>query len=155
MSGKHRIIWSVCECCKRPYQATATEILTKGRKFCGTSCSIAGRKRVTSTGLFAEKNPNWKGGRTYHSKGYIYAKAPDHPRAWNGYVLEHILVAEEKLGRYLKEGETVHHKNEVKDDNSPDNIEVYATPGEHTSIHTRDYYRDEKGRFISKDAVAV
>jgi hypothetical protein len=38
----------------------------------------------------------------------------NHPRASSGYVFEHILVAEEILGRYLVDGETVYHINGVK-----------------------------------------
>jgi hypothetical protein len=48
--------------------------------------------------------------------------------------LQHRLVAEQKIGRALKPGEEAHHKNEVKTDNHPDNIEV-LTKAEHTRRH--------------------
>lgn len=67
--------------------------------------------------------------------GYLQERAPDHPRA-NSHkrVLQHILVAEAVLGRYIGRHEHVHHKNKRRDDNWPDNLEV-VTPKEHHRIH--------------------
>lgn len=68
--------------------------------------------------------------------GYIYTKNPDHPRAGKrGYVLEHILVAEQTVGRQLKDGEVVHHKNGLRDDNRPENLMVCESTKEHHRQH--------------------
>lgn len=47
---------------------------------------------------------------------------------------EHRIVMEQKLGRELTSNEIVHHKNESKKDNDPDNLEV-MTRAEHSKLH--------------------
>ncbi|OBY33431.1 hypothetical protein ACT18_00275 [Mycolicibacter kumamotonensis] len=42
------------------------------------------------------------------------------------YVLEHIAVMETQLGRYLHPDERVHHKNKVRNDNRPQNLELWS-----------------------------
>jgi hypothetical protein len=56
-------------------------------------------------------------------------RVPDHPRAKRSpYVFEHILVAERVLGHYLEPGESVHHRDGVRDDNRPENLELWIKP---------------------------
>src|ERR1035441_2199335 len=75
-----------------------------------------------------EHGSRWKGGRTVLGGGYIGIWEPDHPNAEKiGYVREHIKVMTEKLGRPLLPHEEVHHKNTIKDDNSPENLELWST----------------------------
>lgn len=79
--------------------------------------------------------------------GYITEYHPDHPRATtNGMVYQHILKAEEKLGRYLKPEEVVHHINGQRSDNSLDNLLIFATKADHTAFHhNNEYYIDNNG----------
>jgi hypothetical protein len=76
----------------------------------------------------------WKGG-TYNGGGYVYILLPDHPHALkNGYIGEHIVIAERSIGRYLNKGEVVHHINKIKNDNRPDNLMV-LTNSSHSKAH--------------------
>lgn len=82
-----------------------------------------------------EDSPSWKGGISYMGN-YRGIYKPDHPRAYsNGYVYEHILVAEAKLGRPLAPSECVHHIDLDKTNNHPDNIQVFASDSEHARFH--------------------
>ena len=51
--------------------------------------------------------------------------------------MEHRLVMEEKLDRYLTEEEVVHHKNRIRNDNRPSNLELFKNVGEHTAFHAK------------------
>lgn len=84
-----------------------------------------------------ENNPNWGGGRVVNEAGYILVKVGrGHPLALaNGYAYEHRLVAQEAMGRPLAPGEEVHHKNGVKSDNRPENLEVKSGRAEHAMEH--------------------
>ena len=74
---------------------------------CGRSKQLKSATCSDGRSVAAEANGNWKGGRTRHKAGYVMVRAPDHPRATSGpYVFEHILVAEDLLGRFLHDGET-------------------------------------------------
>jgi Zn ribbon nucleic-acid-binding protein len=98
-------------------------------------CVCGRRKQVKSTTCArcgsqkGPKNGYWKGGRSRHQGGYIIIREKGHPRAAkSGYVFEHILVMERMLGRYLFPDETVHHRNGVRDDNRPENLELWTRP---------------------------
>lgn len=110
----------------------------------------------------------WKGGRFRNQQGYMWIWKPEHPFAMKcsprGYVFEHRLIMEEKLGRYLENGEIVHHINGIRDDNRIENLELKMAGkhiGEHNSERiwkkesiekqkekTKRMERDEKGRFL-------
>lgn len=72
--------------------------------------------------------PARPGERRKNVEGYIRVKIPGHPRGGrHGWTLEHVLVMEGVLGRPLLSGENVHHKNGVRDDNRPENLELWVT----------------------------
>lgn len=67
------------------------------------------------------RKPNRAVGRVKSSGGYVQVYDSERKR----YVQEHRLVMERVLGRPLEPWENVHHKNGVKDDNRPENLELW------------------------------
>jgi len=103
----------------------------------GKSVSQETRRRI-SISKSGELNPSWKGGRIISQKGYVLRYNPSHPSSDSkGYVREHRVVMEERLGRCLKRGEVVHHKNGDIKDNRAENLELFSCNGEHIKTHRR------------------
>lgn len=75
----------------------------------------------------------WQGRQIDTTGRYIKVQVPEHPRNFGGWVHEHTLVAEQKLGRLLQEEETVHHICD-RHDNRPEAI-VVVEEEEHVRIH--------------------
>jgi hypothetical protein len=124
----------VCVECGREFQPSSGHLRCPSCRS-HNRCACGARKGLKYASCSAcrtesgESNSNWRGGRTRHKRGYILLWAPDHPRTGNGsYVFEHVLVMEKMLGRYLLPGENVHHRNGVKDDNRPENLELWIRP---------------------------
>jgi len=124
----------VCTECKREFAPSSRHLrcpACRARALCacGKTKQVKSEQCSSCRTEAVESNGNWKGGRTRHKAGYVMVRLPGHPRARKSpYALEHILVAEQTLGRYLEPGETVHHRNGVRDDNRPENLELWTKP---------------------------
>jgi len=77
-----------------------------------------------------EKNPRWSGG-TYINK-QNYRMIHDDKNRWR---VEHRIVVERIIGRDLKRHETIHHINENKLDNRPENLYYYPNDSLHKKHH--------------------
>jgi hypothetical protein len=101
-------------------------------------------------------HPRWKGGQSTSSHGYakIQVGKDHHLADPNGYAYVHQLEAEKTLGRALQKGEIVHHGENGKSDNSPDNLAV-VTKAEHNRIHNAGRRDPRTGRYLPKAQVAV
>ena len=98
--------------------ATSFPIYKQGTTHCSRECATADLPQC---------QPGPVGQRSPAGAGYVQVKMPDHPNAHkNGRVLEHTYVMSQVLGRPLAPWERVHHKNGTRDDNRPENLELWT-----------------------------
>ena len=138
-----------CQHCSKLFDAP--ECHKDRRVFCSHECKNASpeKKLAQSIRITGVMNPFWKGGVVGHSSGYVLATSGSHPFKVNGYVFQHRLVVEDRMRReapdhhflveidgvkYLRRDIDIHHKNEVKADNRPENL-VACTAAAHRDMH--------------------
>jgi hypothetical protein len=104
-----------------------------------------------------EKHPQWKGGITRHNGGYVYLSLYNHPNCdRNGRILEHRLVMEKKIGRYLTKQEVVHHINGIKDDNRVENLVLCKNNSENRAYDRKfEYYKDFPKEVILNKKIVI
>lgn len=113
----------VCYCsyCGETIKRTPHAIGLVKNHFCNKIC----QSKWQSDNYIPHSLTNWQGGRCKKSSGYIEVYTPNHPNATaRGYVLEHRLIMEKKLGGKLTKDELVHHLNGVRDDNNEENLGI-------------------------------
>ena len=122
-TNDRRYRYWLCDCSCGKQTTVRQASLTVGHtRSCGHLFSEHSRSQPKGA-----DSPSWKGGR-HLDGGYVFIYRPNHPRAKkNGYVREHTVVMEGKLGRYLLHHENVHHKDGNKINNSPNNLELWST----------------------------
>lgn len=114
-----------CPVCSKFFRARACN---KSVIFCSHSCYMIQRNRddpelsrraAQKAGQVIAEKYRGTGTKSYIKEGGRH---------------QHRVVAEEKLGRPLEEGEIVHHIDGNKFNNDPDNLQV-MTQSEHARIH--------------------
>jgi len=131
---------SRCLCdCGNVVIVAVSDLMRGHTKSCGCLKKEKARDNWKKMGaLNGENNPRWKGGRRIHEKGYIRIYRPEHPHAdCVGYVFEHRLIMEKKLGRLLRPKEVVHHIDGDKANNAEENLDLFADQGKHANYHKR------------------
>lgn len=153
--GRTRMRKSTCESCWNEFDDFHA-YGSRNTRFCSWACYQehhrikpkecphcgATFKPVSSSKQFCSKKCRYEaattnGHRYVAGNGYVYIKLHDHPEAKSGrgYVLEHRVVAELKIGRRLRRGEAVHHLNRIRTDNRPENLEVVESNSAHQKLH--------------------
>jgi len=126
LNPKWKSIKRICIECGNSFFAQPCTIKIGNGKLCSAKCRVSYVARKME-----------KPGSIYKDKlGYVYILMRGHTGATfgNRYVKRALLVAEKKLNRTLVKGEITHHKNGIKDDDSPENIEVMSRK-EHNRLH--------------------
>lgn len=111
-----RTVIRTCEQCRKQFRKPMSRVSAGRGRFCSRACQRA----FHAEGINAD--------------GYVRVFVRGHHRAINGYVLQHIIVAEEKIRRRLEPGEVVHHIDGDKTNNHPGNLMV-MTRSEHARLH--------------------
>ena len=99
---------SLCNTC---YCSEECACIGGGRKYQG---SLVKRPRVLT---------RYSGHTTIQGYRLLAMKHPNSSK--HGKILEHVFIMSEYLGRPLIKGETVHHKNGIRDDNRIENLELW------------------------------
>lgn len=96
------------------------------------------RKGLRKNKINGSDHHLWKGGKTTNSYGYVKLMCSGHPRAdRDGYVFEHVLIAEKAFGGHLPEKAEVHHFDENKSNNSNRNLVICEDRSYHRLLHCR------------------
>lgn len=101
---------------------SATQIAKSQGVFTTSIIRVLRRHGIVTGHKHGKDHPNWKGGRVLKN-GYPSIWMPTHDRANNvGYVKEHMLVMEKKLGRKIRKDEPIHHIDFNRENNNIDNL---------------------------------
>lgn len=135
-----------CACCGSPFPIYKARV-----KCCSRACS----GKLMGEAQRGTDNQSWGGGKYAMTGGYVKQQCRDHPKAdAGGYVLQHRLVMEEKLGRPLEPFERVHHKNGHRADNSPENLELWIVRGTSKKDPAGQRMEDLMNAFLSQPEIS-
>lgn len=117
-------------CCECGAKYLACVFHRKQNDTCSKSCGLKKFNKENPGKYAGSGGANWSGGRQI-VKGYVWVWNPEaaqleRPGTKKPYIMEHRLVLSQVLGRPLKPHENVHHKNGIRDDNRPENLELWT-----------------------------
>lgn len=126
-------------------RANATQL---GKRRKGSKQSAETKKKLSDLRKGKMRKPSKYGGHSKDRYGYVYVYCPEHPHSSaDGYVMEHRLVMESYIGRYLEKDEAVHHINRNKKDNRLENLQL-MTRSEHAKLHAQIKHKKRIGESI-------
>jgi hypothetical protein len=123
-----------CGCIKSGYRKGEPHWTQTPEGRAKNSALHKGQQFVQPFRAMGNKHPNWKGGKTQTSDGYVLIKPPNinYPnQKAGGYIYEHRYKMEQHLGRYLERFERVHHINGDVSDNRLENLVLCQSQSNH------------------------
>ena len=129
-----RSYWNcICECGKEKI-LSGKDVKSGNTKSCGCLEREKKIERIIAWSKLPYNLKNLQGRK--RSDGYNFIRIPEHPLASaEGYVAEHRLVLEKKIGRYLKPKEVAHHWDTETKSNDPDKLGLFRNQGSHAIFH--------------------
>jgi hypothetical protein len=111
----------LCRCdCGKEKIITGTSLRKGNTKSCG--CLRVEYYNNTPKG---KDSPTFKTGMHVNREGYTFLTCYDANGRWKDRPF-HVTVMEKHIGRFVKKGETVHHKNGIRTDNRIENLELWS-----------------------------
>lgn len=121
-----------CSVCGKEIKRMLCETKKSKYHICSNKC-----KKIALKTTGKEKHKNFKG-KFKSSDGYILVRDYNHPNSDGyGYVREHRLIMEKRLGRLLNKSEVVHHANGNREDNRIENLRLFRNQREHIEYHVK------------------
>jgi hypothetical protein len=114
---KHQVYW-LCICdCGNVKRIGARDLVRGSVRSCG--CLLRETTAARQRARTGAANPLWRGGLNTNGYSNTWIDGKN--------VLVHRVVMEQVLGRPLLPDETVHHKNGIRHDNRPENLELWSS----------------------------
>lgn len=113
-----------------------------GKSMKGTHLSEDTKRKISE-----KRKLHAPGHRKKRTDGYIALYYPDYPGCTSdGYVMEHVYIMEQHIGRKLKDEECVHHIDRNRANNELSNLKI-MTRSEHMSFHAKERW-DKKRKGV-------
>lgn len=121
------LIFAECKVCKKKFYRDRSNYRRGGTPVCSQPCK--NKYMEAPDGKKRNKRGN------VIKNGEIMIKHANHPNNRKGWILEHRVVMEKKIKRFLKKTELVHHIDMIKNNNGINNLSLINSIKEHNLCH--------------------